>query len=190
MQQLKSHVLSMFICWCTEEFLINTGTFDLSRQYTTHELAIPVKYSCNAGTVLQVKDGYLLYCIVLSSQHKNWETRMKAVCPLPTPLYTVLYCTVLDCTVPSYIYPLSVAMFQRCRVLARCPACSSALVSPAAVCLWSEVGVCGGCTMYRVQGAMRDTYYADQEEPRRQSNLVSTYSRYPVNYLQCSHNWD
>jgi len=25
--------------------------------------------------------------------------------------------------------------------------------------------------MYRVQGAMRDTYYADQEEPRRQSNL-------------------
>ena len=31
--------------------------------------------------------------------------------------------------------------------------------------------------MYRVQGAMRDTYYADQEEPRRQSNLVSTYSR-------------
>ena len=32
-------------------------------------------------------------------------------------------------------------MFQRCRVLARCPACSSALVSPAAVCPWSEVGV-------------------------------------------------
>ena len=31
--------------------------------------------------------------------------------------------------------------------------------------------------MYRVQGAMRDTYYADQEEPRRQSNLVSTYCR-------------
>ena len=118
-----------------EEFQIFTGTFDLSRQYTTHELAIPVKYSRNAGTVLQVKDGYLLYCIVLSRQHKNWETRMKAVCPLPTLLYTVLYCTVLDCTVLSYIYPLSVAMFQRCRVLARCPACSSALVSPAAVCL-------------------------------------------------------
>ena len=141
------------------------------------ELAIPVKYSCNAGTASQVKDCYIYIALYCRASIKNWETRMKAVCPLPTPLYTVLYCTVLDCTVPSYIYPLSVAMFQRCRVLARCPACSSALVSPAAVCLWSEVGVCGGCTMYRVQGAMRDTYYADQEEPRRQSNLVSTYSR-------------
>ena len=150
MQQLKSHVLSMSICWWTEEFLIFTGTFDLSRQYTTHELAIPVKYSCNAGTELQVKDGYIYIALYCQASIKIGKPGWKP-CVL-SQLSCILYCTALYWTVlysPIYIHcPWQCSSAAECWLAAR-PALARWSAQQQSVCdqrwVCAEAAPCTGC---------------------------------------------